>query len=163
MLAGTTYRNTQWSITLEGPDGWQPGLRSGGNLFRVVWTSPQGSRLWLLGYATPEGMTKWCRETADLWFREMCAEKGLTIVASADATAKWEQDQSCSADSRARHVHRAGSGSPAQSAPGEAVPAQQRLFRLVVRDDLFLVLDGQARADGEWAPLRAAMASLRLP
>lgn len=162
-LAGTTYRNTQWNVAVEGPNGWQPGLRSGGNLFRVVWTSPQGSRLWLLGYATPEGMTKWCRETADLWFREMCAEKGLTIVASTDATSTWKQDQGCSADSRLVTCTAPIRVPVLQSAPGGSVAAQQRLFRLVVRDDMFLVLDGQARSDDEWAPLRAAMASLRLP
>jgi hypothetical protein len=154
-LAENVYRNTQWNLELSGPTGWAAGLRCGGNLFRVAWSSPQGGRLWLLGYATPAGLTRWCRETADLWFREMCAEKGLTVVDSTNAQAAWSPSEGCTGDSRLVTC-------TMRPATPLTTP-RQRVFRLVVRDDLFVILDAIAQQDDEWPALQEAIDSLRMP
>lgn len=150
-LRGAEYHNQRWGVRLRGPDGWRTEQRCGGAAFRVAWTGPSGGRLWLHGYAVPSGMARWCRETADAWFAELCAERGL----AAAGAAAWSAAPDCGALSRSVTCAVPGGGSP--------LGPRQRLFRLVVRDDLLLVVDAAPACDDDWPALRGAIDSLRAP
>lgn len=153
---GVTYHNPRWELELPGPAGWRAAQRCGGSLFRVVWTGPDGGRLWLHGYAVPAGMQNWCSETADLWFAELCAERGLTVVGDdGKADGEWTAAAACRAQSRFVTCS-GGAGNPLH-------PPRQRRLRLVVRDDLFVVVDAAPATAAEEPALRAALAALRLP
>jgi hypothetical protein len=144
---GATYRNARYGVVLAGEPGWRPALRTGGAAFRVVWTSARGSRLWLTGYAVPPGLQRWCRATATRWVESQCERGGLQLaLAHAGDAAAWRDDAPCGGSSRTLlAVPRANA--PAQSAP-------QRRLRIVVRDDLLLVLDGHAVDDADDAALQ---------
>jgi len=151
-LTAGVYTNDRFDIELTGPKGWKAQQRCGGAEFRVVWTSPNGSRLWLTGYAVPQSMTRWCRTTADLWLADQCAAQGLQASPTADA-GDWAPLDPCNGlGRRATWVARPG------GAPG-AVPERQ--LRFLLRDDLLVVVDGTVATEADAAALRAAMASLQ--
>ncbi len=165
-LRNGLYSNPKWDLALAGPPGWTAEQRSGGCLFRVVWTSATGSRLWLLGYDVPAGMQRWCPETAELWLAELCAERGLSIVDNrvdpAPGTAQpgwdpqsWEPAEACSAQSRLVRCTWQPSGSP--------LGPQTRLLRVFVRDDVMIVLDATGSNEADWVLLRQALDGLRKP
>jgi hypothetical protein len=152
--AGVAYHNSRWELELTGPVGWRAAQRCGGSLFRVVWSGPDGGRLWLHGYAVPAGMQNWCSETADLWFAELCAERGLVVVDDEPGASRpWSEAADCRARSRYLTC----------TEKDPLRPTRTRLLRLVVRDDLFVVVDAAPATAAEEAPLRAALAALRLP
>lgn len=154
-LRGSTYHNAKWQVELTGPAPWTVEQRPGGALFRVVWSSPAGGRLWLIGYPVPAGMDRWCQETADLWLQELLAERGLRVVEAPTATAAaWQEDLTCSAASRLVTC--------SDAAPGSPLP-QRRVLRLVVRDELLVVVDASAGTTAEWPLLQTALDSLRRP
>ena len=154
-LTGGRYRNDTHGLELTGPQGWRAEQRSGGAAFRVVWTSPYGSRLWLVGYPVPAGMPRWCTATADRWLEKLCNDAGLEPTApdgqAAQATA-WQPFAPLAAQTRTL-----------RSVPRHIVDPsrpRERLLRAVVRDDLLVVLDAKA-ADAEDLPvLRAALDAL---
>jgi hypothetical protein len=151
-LNGGVYTNERFALELTGPKGWKAQQRCGGAEFRIVWTSPNGSRLWLTGYAVPEGMTGWCRTTADLWLADLCAAQGLQPSPGSTAT-DWEKVDPCGSLGRsATWVVKPG------GVPGAVT---ERQLRFLLRDDLLIVADGTVTAETDAAALREAMASLQ--
>jgi hypothetical protein len=142
---GTRYRNPG-RVLCVGPEDWRPEQRAGGALFRVVWTSPRGSRLWLHGYAVPAGMERWCKPSAEAWAAELCRQRGLPF---ADASCGWDGADDCQEHSRS---WQARSGQPG---------AATHHFRLLLRDDLLVLADGVLQHEGDGAALQAALVSLR--
>ena len=147
---GATYRNDRYRVVLEGPDGWKLQQRTGGPVFRVVWTSPAGSRLWLTAHRVPAAMAQWTKATADLWIEQLCEQQGLVPDASAPAPA-WQPLVECGADTRTLRLQ------PKVGAP-RSHPRRLRVMRF---DDLLLIADGLPASAAEDAELSAALASLR--
>ena len=164
-LAGTTYRNHKFGLEFLGPTGWQAQLRCGGTAFRVAWTSPSGSRLWLVGYTPPVGLRQWCRVSAERWLTQLCANADLELAspgatgganagsgtAPGAANDPWQQRAGGSlyrlVTATARH-------------PGEPGTPQRRLLQIDLAPDLLVVADGFAVTEADEAALRDAFASL---
>lgn len=142
---GTSYVNPG-RVLCVGPEDWRPEQRAGGALFRVVWTSPRGSRLWLHGYAVPAGMLRWCKPSAEAWAAELCRQRGLPF---ADASCGWDGADDCQEHSRSWQARSAQPG------------AATHHFRMLLRDDLLVLADGVLQHEGDGAALQAALASLR--
>jgi len=134
-LHGSAYTNHRFQVACGGEPGWTAQQRTGGSAFRVVWTSPAGSRFWLTGYPVPPGMNRWCRATADRWLAELCAQLALDVVEDAPGCEAWDVDPSCGTASRLAKAQR-------RDAADRAAPP--RWVRLLLDDDLLLVLDGAA-------------------
>lgn len=155
-LRDGTYTNERFGLSFAGPGGWPAAQRCGGAAFRVVWTGPRGGRLWLSGYAVPEGVPRWCTETAERWFSAMCRERGLEIVGPEGAKEPvWNGDDACGA------LVRDVGCRPLRPTPEERLAPPRRL-RLVVRSDLFVVIDAAPAHEDEVEPLRGAVQALRL-
>ncbi|HEX5052174.1 MAG TPA: hypothetical protein VFZ65_10410 [Planctomycetota bacterium] len=161
-LQGSTYHNKTFALDLQGPATWKAQLRCGGAAFRVVWVSPDGSHLWLTGYAVPDGVTQWCRESADRWLHELCTRAGLDVrpapdPASGATTANGEWCERAGCGGQTRFVV----GTPHEPSGPDA--PRQRFMRLLVDDDLLVVADGHATTDADLQALRQALDSLRRP
>lgn len=151
VLEANRYHNEHYAVDLQGPPGWSAAQRAAGDAFRVVWTSPDGSRLWLIGCAVPPGLTQWTRATADRWLEHLCAAHGVT----AD-TAGGGADWTALADGgEARALVLAAGPAAEPAAP------RRRWLRLLRHDDLLIVADGFANTAGDEATLQAALATLR--
>ncbi len=134
-VSGSTYRNQHFGLHLVGEPNWKPAMRSGGAAFRVVWTSPAGSRLWLTGHRVPVGMDHWDDDSADRWLLQLLAHNDLVPAAPLEA-AGWSALPAFGGRQRDVVASRHKGDAPlANTAP-------KRVFRLVRRDDLLLVLDG---------------------
>jgi hypothetical protein len=147
-------------VTMPGPAGWSAQLRSGGAAFRVLWHSGAGSRLWLTGYAVPPGLTRWCPTTADRWLTRLCEERSLAPSSATPSSSRpngddepWQVLPDCGA--KTRTVRLTPDGEPDPSAP------RHRWLRLVLYDDLLLVLDGYATCAEDEAALTASLGTLR--
>ncbi|MEO6595777.1 MAG: hypothetical protein ABIP94_13580 [Planctomycetota bacterium] len=160
-LRGTLYHNTIFGLELQGPEGWSPELRAGGAAFCVRWSSPSGSRLWMHGYAVPAGMNRWCRETADRWVNELCDRAGLDLRPETHVpgptvdVSQWTEQAGCGGHTRFVV------GTPREPVRPDA--PRQRLMRLLVNDDLMVVVDGHATTSDDLHALRRALESLRRP
>jgi hypothetical protein len=153
-LTGSSYHNVHFGLRLVGEAGWQPAMRSGGAAFRVVWSSPQGGRLWLTGHRVPVGMARWDDDSADRWFLQMLAHNEL-VPTTPLVAAGWSPDAALAGTRRDVVATRAPTVT--DTLPG---PARQRLFRLVRRSDLLLVLDGLPATDDEAAAVQRMFAAL---
>lgn len=153
VLEDERYRNVQFDIALQGPQGWRAEQRSGGAAFRVVWTSTLGSRLWLIGYAVPRGMPGWCTNTADRWLNRLCEDTGLQLPAP--QAAAW-QDFAAFAPRTARTALLRC----VPKSVGDPTRPQERWLRVVVCDDLLVVLDAHPGATEDLPALRAALERL---
>lgn len=150
VCVGSSYRNELYRVVLDGPTGWKLQQRTGGPVFRVVWTSPAGSRLWLTAHRVPTGAERWTTADADLWIEQLSSQQNL-LARPADTGTEWTPLVDCGAHARSLQlVPKAG--------PAEARPRVVRALRF---DDLLLVADGFAVDDAEQAELTAALASLR--
>lgn len=164
-LVDGAYTNDRHGVTMPGPAGWSAQLRSGGAAFRVLWHSGAGSRLWLTGYAVPPGLTRWCPTTADRWLTRLCEERSLAPSSATPSSATpsssrpngddepWQVLPDCGA--KTRTVRLTPDGEPDPSAP------RHRWLRLVLYDDLLLVLDGYATCAEDEAALTASLGTLR--
>ena len=150
-LKGTNYVNDRFLVTLDGPPSWRPQQRCGGSAFRVVWSSENGSRLWLTGYGVPQGMHRWCRRTADRWLQQLCHDHELKP--DPNDPAEWTEQPGCSA------LTRSFTCSPI-SPPGPDAPRQRTLVAHL-HDDLLIVADGYAATAADEVALRQALGSLR--
>jgi len=148
-LSNGVYQNEKFQLELTGPKGWKAQQRCGGAEFKVVWTSPGGSRLWLTGYAVPPGLERWCSRTADLWLGDLCSNMGMQQGAAAG---DWVRIEPCDVLSRSM----TWVGKPG-SAPSTLA---QRQLRCLLRDDLLVVADSTLADDADKAPMRAAIDSL---
>lgn len=151
-LDGTTYRNRQFGVELAGAAGWRPAMLSGGAAFRVVWSSPGQSRMWLTGYLVPPGMNRWCRATAERWLAQQCEQRGLELLPAAPESTPWADAPDGSGSARTLV------GNPRRTSPD--VP-YRRWFRLLLRDDLLLVADGFATTAADADALQQMLQALR--
>ena len=153
-LRGGTYHNDRFDFELTGPDGWQPALRCGGAALRVVWTSPEGSRLWLTGYDVPQGLERWDEATAEAWLQQVL-ERADLVVLDGDGTdaPTWSERAECGG--RVRTLRCEPRRAPSPGAP------RQRTLHVSLHDELLLVADQQAVHAADAAGMAAAIATLR--
>ncbi|MBL8754478.1 MAG: hypothetical protein JNK15_14335, partial [Planctomycetes bacterium] len=124
-----TYDNEPHDLHLEGAPGWKAEQRTGGAAFRVVWSSPNGSRLWLLGHRVPAGVAQWSEAAADRWLAHLLQQNDLTAVGDAAAWTPAAGFGGTQRDVQATAAHAVAGAST------------RRWFRLLRRDDLLVVLD----------------------
>jgi hypothetical protein len=148
-LHGNAYENHRFGVTCDGEPGWTAAQRTGGAAFRVVWTSPAGSRFWLTGHAVPPGMARWCRATADRWLARLCEQVAVELRADDPGCSDWHEE-ACGALTRVLHgAPRAGAAAPA------------RWLRLLLYDDLLLIADGAAAVADDEPAVRRLLAAVR--
>lgn len=155
VLEANRYHNERFAVELTGPADWSAAQRAGGDAFRVVWTSPEGSRLWLIGCAVPPGLGQWTRAAADRWLDHLCATKGVAIDWTESAP-RGEADWTELADGGERRALVLTAG-PAT----EPTAPRRRWLRLLRHDDLLVVADGFGNTAGDEAALQAALATLQ--
>ncbi|MCR9243774.1 MAG: hypothetical protein NXI31_01995 [bacterium] len=150
------YDNGKHGASMQGPANWQVQQRCGGALFRVLWTGPDDSRIWLTGFAVPPGMDYWCQQTADHWVRKLCKSAGIEVPPENKTpdVDKWATDGLCDASVRTLNCQ-----APRQSGvPGKA----RRVLRVMFRANLLLVGDGTATTDEHWQLIKRSLGSMRL-
>ncbi len=149
-LVGNRYENPERGIALTGPDGWRAEQRAGGAAFRVVWTSPAGSRLWFVGYAVPRGLDRWTAATADRWIEKLL--EGAGLVATGGPDADWEACSTLDLPSRTL---------VARPQPGlDPTRPFERRLRAILRDDLLVVADARAQTAEDEATLATALRAI---
>lgn len=148
-LHGNAYENHRFGVACDGEPGWTAAQRTGGASFRVVWTSPAGSRFWLTGHAVPPGMARWCRATADRWLARLCEQVAIQVRADGPGCSDW-REEACGALTRVAH-----------GVPREGATAPARWLRLLLYDDLLLIADGAAAVPDDEAAVRRLLAGVR--
>ena len=151
-FTGSTYRNLEYGVDLQGPAEWTTEQRPGGALFRVAWRSKDGSRLWLTGHRVPAGLPRWDTRAADRWLSVLCEQQQLELV---DAAVEWSPPGDCGGPTRALQAVPRGAD--------RAIAPPRRWIRLQVHDDLLLIADGFATNEADERLLRAALGTLRRP
>lgn len=159
VLDGANYRNERYDLVLHGPKGWQAEPRIGGATFRVRWSSPRGSRMWLIGHRVPAGLRSWTTDAADRWLEHHCSKHGLEVAPDGKreggkrengkhADASW---QPVAADGAFRELTLVANGAEAP---------MRRLVRVTVYEDLMLIVDGFGTSSEDEAAVRKAAATL---
>jgi hypothetical protein len=146
VLVGSRYRNERFDVAFAAPEGWQALQRCSTMAIRVVWTAPSGARLWLGIYPTPDGLDRWCTQTADRWLAELQTTAGLDEVEFPPT--EWRDD-----DARGGKVRDL---TCRMRRPNDPLAPQLRPMRVWLRDGVLTVLDGVPKEPGETATLRAA-------
>lgn len=156
------YHNERFGFELAGPDGWQTQQRCGGAALRVVWSSPDGSRLWLTGYEVPAGLDRWCERTADRWLQQLLLRANLEPLPTTTPDG-WTEHTSCGGSTRRLTCVPKPSQVPAQShrAPTGPGAPRERSLHVFLQDELLLVADLQAATAADAATMQAALESLR--
>ncbi|MCK5942124.1 MAG: hypothetical protein KAI24_09160 [Planctomycetes bacterium] len=151
---GSSYHNHRYHVAFAGPEGWHPQHRVGGALFRVRWSGPKDSQLWLIGYGVPAGMEAWTRKTADRWIAHHCHKHGLLPADPQPKSCRndWHTDKGGIAERTSVLVCRK---------PDSPAAPRRRVLHVQLYDDLLLIVDGfGADADAEQAVL-STLGSLR--
>ena len=107
-----------------------------------MWTSPNGSRLWITGYAVPPGMNQWCQKTADRWFQKLCEDKGLEACADGQ---DWTDDRDC--------------GGPMRSAVCKPKSSAKAGSRIATAASAPSQSTSSAKESHEWSAYRAGVFS----
>ena len=154
MIEGSTYKNERFQVLLKGPDGWQTQHRVGGSMFRVRWSGPNASNMWLIGNQVPAGMTAWSKETADRWLNHRRNHLGLVAdkEQTASAEAKWHKDPNGSICRTLVLLQ------PKASRPDQP---RRRIVHVQLHDDLLLVVDGFGSTPADEQAVRAAIRTLK--
>ena len=152
LLRDGDYENERYDVSLRGPAGWRAEHRLGGAMFRVRWSNPTGSRMWLVGQRVPAGVAAWTTELADRWLQHHCARHRLKFDGSADTG--W----------RARDTSGSQPASPPVSERtvtllGEDVP-HRRVLHVQVYEDLLMIVDGYGMTPADERAVRAAADTL---
>lgn len=151
---GARYQNQRYGVTFSGPDGWRPQNRVGGSRFRVRWTGPDGSQVWLVAYSVPTGIDAWTRETADRWVDWHCKKFALAPASDQPEalTNSWHE----SADGAAQR-----SSLLLCNRPKTPTTPKRRVLHVQVHEDLLLIVDGFGRDAQAERAILAALPSLR--
>ncbi|MCA8965551.1 MAG: hypothetical protein KDC48_11740, partial [Planctomycetes bacterium] len=162
-LTDGSYRNDTRGVELAGPAGWRAEQRCGGAAFRVVWTSPAGSRLWLVGYPVPTGLRRWCTATADRWLDQLCTDAGLDVSAGEHGKDDpvWTPFAPLSTTGAAPAAAQARLLRCTPRRIVDPTRPNERLLRAVVRDDLLVLIDAIPADAADLPALRAALEALR--
>jgi hypothetical protein len=168
VCADGAYTNALYGVELRGPRDWSLQQRAGGAAFRALWTSRDGSRMWLTGHRVPPGMDRWCRPTAERWLQHLCEQQQLALPGGEPFL--WREpagrgEVPCGgvlafvAKPKAADAERpqGGTGQPL----GAARPQLPRRLRVQLHDDLLLIADGFAATAADEQALLEAMATLR--
>jgi hypothetical protein len=150
------YRNTEFGLEMRGPASWKACQQVGGAAFRVVWTSPLGSRLWLIGLAVPPGLEAWDRETAERWLEHLCQKHGVVpdeAGAPAGVPRDWVSAVDCDDDQRTLVL--------APRAGADPASPSRRWLHVRLRPDLLVVIDAFGITTDDEAAVREAMTTLR--
>jgi hypothetical protein len=154
-LAGGRYRNDWYGVELAGAPDWRATLLCGGTAFRVVWTSPHQSRVWLTGYRVPPGMSRWCQTTAMRWLQEQCEGRAIELRPDDASSTPWQQTEDCLGSTRTL----LGSALLGSASANSGAP--HRRFRLLLRDDLLVVADGFGTDADDDAAVQKMLQSLQ--
>lgn len=153
-INGSQYVNDRYRIALTGPKSWRAEHRVGGAVFRVHWTSPNGSQMWLIGHRVPTGMKTWTTETANRWLSHQYARSNLKPAASQSpgTDAGWQKnaDKSWRRSCLMLSTSKKTPDSPAR-----------RLQHVQVYEDLLLIVDGFGTTRADEDALRAAYQTLK--
>ena len=158
LFVGSTYHNERYQLELTGPLDWQPEHRVGGSAFRVHWSGPNGSQLWLIGQQVPAGMAAWTTETADRWLSYQCEKLKLVPELATDkqpslsSQAAWHEGPN-GAQCRTLTLRQSGTSNPVQP--------PRRVLSLQLHPDLLLIVDGFGGTDQQEAAVRTAIATLK--
>lgn len=152
-IEGSIYNNDRYGVELTGPKDWQAVPRIGGSAFRVHWTGPNGSQMWLLGHRVPAGMDAWTPKLADRWLNYQCKSKKLEPDAAHanSKEAKWHEGK----DRSWQRTCTMTTG--ANKAPG-APP--RRIMHVQVYEDLLVIVDGFGATLQDETSLRQALKTL---
>lgn len=153
VLTGSSYTNSRYGVELPGDPTWRAVMLTGGAALRVQWTSPHGSRLWLVGHLVPPGLERWCEGSADRWLEQLCERAGVQLRTGDAGSTPWQPEAAGGGSARTR------CGQVAASDRAE-VP-RRRWFRVLRRDDLLLIADGFATTADDDAALQRMLATLR--
>ena len=154
MIEGSTYLNERFNLKLEGPDGWETQHRIGGSMFRVRWSGPNASHMWLVGHQVPAGMAVWTKEAADRWLNDQQKKHRLVPDQEQAATdeAKW-------------HVYPDGSAGRTmvllQQQINRPDQPRRRVVHVQLHRDLLLVVDGFGSTEANEQAVRAAIRTLK--
>lgn len=154
ILEGSTYRNERYDLSFSGPEGWKAQQRVGGSMFRIRWSGPNASHMWLVGHQVPAGMASWTRNTADRWLQHHTRKHDLGIDAEHAATdeAKWQERADGSLCRTAVLL---------EKRKGRPDSPRRRIVHLQLHKDLLLVVDGFGGTSAEEQALRAAIPTLK--
>lgn len=154
MIEGSTYLNERFNLKLDGPDGWKTQQRVGGSIFRVRWSGPNASNMWLVGHQVPAGMAVWTKETADRWLNHNRKKHGLVPdeEQAASDEAKWHQGPDGST-SRTMVLLQ-------QQIQRPDTP-RRRVVHVQLHNDLLLVVDGFGSTEADEQAVRAAIHTLK--
>lgn len=154
IIEGATYSNERYDVTLTGPKTWHAVHRVGGSMFRVHWTGPNGSQMWLIGHRVPAGMDAWTTKTADRWLGHHCALHRLEPdnKQAASKEAQWQEG----ADNSWRRTCMLTSG-------GDKLPSSpvRRVMHVQLYEDLLLIVDGFGATQADEAAVRASIKTLK--
>ena len=154
MIDGATYSNERYGVELTGPNKWHAAHRPGGSMFRVHWTGPNGSQMWLIGYSVPSGMDAWTTKTADRWLSHHCSRHQLEPddKQAASKEAKWHEG----ADSSWRRTCML-------MATEDKLPSSpaRRVMHVQLYEDLLLIVDGFGATKADEAAVRTAIQTLK--
>ena len=154
---GARYDNQRYGVTFAGPDGWRTEHRVGGAKFRVRWSAPDGSQVWLNGYGVPPGLESWTEPDADRWIDYRLRTVGLRPLPEqpAGVDPAWHASPS-GAKARTLVLELPDPDSPAQP--------KRRVLHVQLHPDLLLVVDGYgASAEAERALLSTLPSLARKP
>ena len=149
-LEDGVYRNPVHHVECRGPAGWTGKQRCGGTAFHVHWESPRGSKLDLMAFRRPVGITKWSPASAIAWLRYLTATVAATLP-SDPAAFVWKEDGACGGVSCCVAC---------TSSAGKST-SSARALHIVVRDDLLIVLDARTNDAADQTAVIDAMRSLR--
>jgi hypothetical protein len=154
MIKGSTYYNERFNVNIEGPDGWQTQHRVGGSMFRVRWSGPNASHMWLVGHQVPTGMTAWTKGTADRWLNDQQEQHGLVPDKehAATAEANWLTSSDGSSSRTMVLLHKQA------SRPDQP---RRRVVHVQLHSDLLLVVDGFGSTDVHEQAVRTAIRTLK--
>ncbi|MGK0154706.1 MAG: hypothetical protein ACI9SE_001659 [Neolewinella sp.] len=154
MIEGSTYLNDRYDLKLDGPDGWKTQHRVGGSMFRVGWSGPNASHMWLVGHQVPAEMTAWTKETADRWLNHHQKKYGLVPdkEQAASDEANWHQ---CPDGSTSRTVVLLQQRRQRPDTP------RRRIVHMQLHSDLLLLVDGFGGTEADEQSVRTAIRTLK--
>src|SRR5690606_17745919 len=138
---------------------WPAEHRPGGSAFRLRWSGPNGSQLWLVGHQVPVGMTAWTTATADRWLDYQCGK--LKLELGAEHTAKGDRKQPAASWLADANGVMSRSQTFTWQPPEHPTNLGRRILHVQLHDDLLVLVDGLVSTAEDEAAVRAAIGTLK--